>query len=30
MPVTNPHPGNWKKYFNGAWSEPGLGGEVKE
>jgi len=27
-PVTNPHPGNWKKYFNGAWSEPGLGGEV--
>jgi hypothetical protein len=27
-PVTNPGPGNWKKYFNGSWSEPGLGGNA--
>lgn len=27
-PVTNPGSGNWKKYFNGAWSEPGLGGDA--
>jgi hypothetical protein len=27
-PVTNPGPGNWKKYFNGSWSEPGLGGKA--
>jgi hypothetical protein len=27
-PVTNPGPGNWKKYFNGAWSEPGFGGNA--
>jgi hypothetical protein len=29
-PVTNPGPGNWKKYFNGAWSEPGLGGNASK
>jgi hypothetical protein len=27
-PVTNPGPGNWKRYFNGSWSEPGLGGNA--
>jgi hypothetical protein len=27
-PVTNPGPGNWKKYFNGSWNEPGLGGNA--
>lgn len=26
-PVSDPRPGNWKKYFNGGWSQPGLGGE---
>lgn len=25
-PISNPTPGQWLKYFNGAWSEPGLGG----
>jgi hypothetical protein len=29
-PVANPGPGNWKKYFNGAWSEPGLGGDASK
>jgi hypothetical protein len=29
-PVTAPGPGNWKKYFNGAWSEPGLGGKASK
>ncbi len=27
-PVSNPGPGNWSKYFNGAWSQPGLGGDA--
>jgi hypothetical protein len=27
-PLTNPGPGNWKKYFNGSWSEPGLRGNA--
>ncbi len=27
-PVTNPSPNNWKKYFNGSWNEPGLGGDA--
>jgi hypothetical protein len=27
-PVADPGPGNWKKYFNGAWSQPGVGGDV--
>jgi len=26
-PVKSPGPGNWKKYFNGSWSQPGLGGD---
>jgi len=26
-PVSKTGPGNWKKYFNGAWSEPGVGGK---
>jgi hypothetical protein len=26
-PSTNPGPGQWKKLFNGAWSEPGVGGK---
>lgn len=26
--VAEPGPGNWKKYFNGAWSQPGIGGEA--
>ena len=26
-PISNPGPGNWKKYYNGAWSEPGVGGK---
>jgi hypothetical protein len=26
-PSSNPGPGKWKKYFNGAWSEPGVGGK---
>jgi hypothetical protein len=26
-PSSNPGPGKWKKYFNGAWSEPGIGGK---
>jgi hypothetical protein len=26
-PVANPMPGSWKKYFDGAWSEPGVGGK---
>jgi hypothetical protein len=29
-PVANPGPGNWKKYFNGAWSEPALGGDASK
>ncbi|WNG33849.1 hypothetical protein F0U61_09555 [Archangium violaceum] len=27
-PASNPGPGNWMKYFNGAWSQPGLGGDA--
>jgi hypothetical protein len=27
-PISNPGPGNWKKYFNGAWSQPGVGGDA--
>jgi hypothetical protein len=27
-PVADPGPGRWDKYFEGAWSEPGLGGEA--
>jgi hypothetical protein len=26
-PSSNPGPGQWKKYFNGEWSEPGVGGK---
>jgi hypothetical protein len=26
-PVSDPGPGRWKKYFNGSWSEPGIGGK---
>lgn len=29
-PVADPGPGNWKKYFNGAWSQPGLGGDASK
>jgi hypothetical protein len=27
-PVTNPGSGHWTKWFNGAWNEPGLGGDA--
>jgi hypothetical protein len=27
-PTSNPGPKNWRKYFNGAWSQPGIGGEA--
>ena len=27
-PVSNSGPGHWLKYLNGAWSEPGLGGDA--
>ena len=27
-PSSDPGPGKWKKYFNGAWSEPGVGGKA--
>lgn len=27
-PVSDPSPGNWKKYFNGDWSQPGVGGDA--
>jgi len=26
-PSSDPGPGKWRKYFNGAWSEPGVGGK---
>lgn len=26
-PVSNPGPGEWKKYYNGSYSEPGIGGK---
>jgi hypothetical protein len=25
--ISDPGPGKWKKYFNGSWSEPGVGGK---
>jgi hypothetical protein len=25
--IADPGPGNWKRYFNGDWSQPGLGGD---
>ncbi len=27
-PVSNPRPGNWWKFFQGKWDQPGLGGEA--
>ena len=27
-PVTQPGPGNWKKFYQGNWSQPGLGGSA--
>ena len=27
-PVSNPQPGNWKKFFQGKWDQPGLGGDA--
>jgi hypothetical protein len=27
-PAANPWPGSWVKYFNGSWSQPGLGGDA--
>lgn len=27
-PITNPGPGHWMKWFDGAWNEPGLGGDA--
>lgn len=27
-PVTDPGPGQWKKYFEGRWDQPGLGGQA--
>jgi hypothetical protein len=26
-PSSDPGPGKWRKYFNGSWSEPGVGGK---
>jgi hypothetical protein len=26
-PISDPGPGQWKKYFNGSWSEPGVAGK---
>ena len=26
-PSSNPGPGQWKRYFNGTWSQPGVGGQ---
>jgi hypothetical protein len=26
-PISDPGPGKWTKYFNGSWSEPGVGGK---
>jgi hypothetical protein len=26
-PASDPGPGKWKKYFNGTWSKPGVGGK---
>ena len=27
-PVSDPRPGNWMKFFQGKWSQPGLGGDA--
>ncbi|RXH53953.1 hypothetical protein [Granulicella sibirica] len=27
-PVSSPGPGNWKKFFQGNWDQPGLGGDA--
>lgn len=27
-PIADPAPDHWKKYFNGQWDEPGLGGDA--
>lgn len=27
-PVDHPEPGNWKKYFHGTWSQPGVAGDA--
>jgi hypothetical protein len=27
-PISSPGPGNWKKYFQGQWDQPGLGGDA--
>jgi hypothetical protein len=27
-PIGNPAPGSWMKYFNGDWSQPGVGGDA--
>jgi len=27
-PISNPGPGQWKKYFQGHWDQPGLGGDA--
>jgi hypothetical protein len=27
-PVSNPRPGNWMKFFQGSWEQPGLGGQA--
>jgi hypothetical protein len=27
-PIANPMPGQWKRYYNGAWTEPGIGGKA--
>jgi hypothetical protein len=26
-PISDPGPGKWKKYYNGAWTQPGVGGK---
>lgn len=27
-PISNPRPGNWMKFFQGKWDQPGLGGDA--
>jgi hypothetical protein len=27
-PAANPDPVNWKRYFNGAWNQPGIGDDT--
>ena len=29
-PVSDPGPGNWKKFFRGDWAQPGLGGDATQ